>query len=135
MPAPSDELWFAVSKVLIADAAVSAIVGERVFDGDAETYPCVTLGPCDFQEDDAECITGRVEAMQLDCWSRDSGGRLGPARILTDAVKAALHHARIELETHALVQITVPMVRVFQDPDGRTVHGVVTVEAIIEERG
>ena len=133
MPSPSDELQLAIINALIADPAVSAIVGDRVYDARPTAYPCVTFGPGDCQPDDAECITGRVETVQLDCWTTDTNGRLGPARILTNAVKAALHHAELELETHALVQITVPSVRVFQEPDDITVHGVVTVEALIEE--
>lgn len=130
----SRELQTAIFDALVADADVGAIVDDRIHDGHVEglTYPCVTFGPSDSVEDDRECITGSIETVQIDCWTRSSG-RLGPCKDLVDAVKAALHKADIELDVNALVQITVSGKRVFRDPDGITAHGVLTVEAILEE--
>ncbi len=53
---------------------------------------------------------------------------------LADAVKSALHEASPDLDTHALVEMEVVLVRVFLDRDGVTGHGVVQVGAWIEER-
>lgn len=131
---PSAELQKLVYDTLVADAGVAAIVGDRIYDrmptsGD---YPCITFGPSDYTEDDSECITGRIEALQLDCWVQ-SDGRLRPCRELADAVKSALHEADLSMAVNALVRIRVDGVRVFADQDGVTAHGVVTVEATIEE--
>ncbi len=119
---------------LKAASAVTAIVGARIVDGndDSLDYPNITFGPSDSTPDDVDCIRGREETLQLDCWTRE-GGKKWPCRKLVDAVKAALHDADGVLSTGALVLMRVDLVRVFDDPDGITTHGVVQVAGIIEE--
>lgn len=132
----SGELQALIYARLIADAGVTAIVGQRVHDpappDEEAVYPFLSFGPSDVVEDDAECITGRVETVQIDCWSR-SGGRKLEAKQLADAVKAALHLYDGEPTENALVEMRVTAIRVFNDPDGLTAHGVVTVQCIVEE--
>lgn len=115
-------------------AAVTAIVDDRIVDGNDDdlAYPNITFGASDFTPDDADCIRGREETLQLDCWTRD-GGKKWPCRKLVDAVKAALHDADGVLSTGALVLMRVDLARVFDDPDGITTHGVVQVTGVIEE--
>lgn len=130
----SAELQKAVYDRLAADAGVAAIVGTRIYDNvpaDAAT-PYLSFGPSDYAPEDAECVTGRRETLQVDCWTRDQG-RLRPARELADAVKTALHDAPLALANAALVEIEVTLVRVLQDPDGITGHGVIQATALIEE--
>jgi hypothetical protein len=119
---------------LVADTGVHAIVADRIFDNrpDVATFPCITFGPSDVVEDDAECITGRIETIQLDCWAR-SNARVNAVKPLVDAVKTALHLFHAEPESSALVELRVIAMRTFMDPDGLTAHGVVTVQAIMEE--
>ncbi len=125
-----------IGTALKADAAVAAIVGDRVIDGRPAgklPAPCITLGPSDVVEDDHDCIPGRVEVLQVDCWAAD-GGKLWPARQLADAVRAALHEAELVLDgSAALVACRVVQHRVFLDADGLHAHGVVQVEGLIEE--
>jgi hypothetical protein len=119
---------------LQADTLVTSIVADRIVDGPDETiaFPYISFGPMDFVPDDADCIYGREETIQLDCWSRDQG-RKWPCKELADAVKAALHDTDGELTAGALVQMRVTLIRVFDDPDGLTTHGVVQVTATTEE--
>ncbi|WP_411036156.1 DUF3168 domain-containing protein [Shinella sp. BYT-45] len=119
---------------LLASAEVTSIVGDRIVDGNDDdlAYPNITFGPSDFTPEDADCIRGREETLQLDCWTRDAGKKW-PCRRLVDAVKGALHDAEGELAAGALVLMRVDLVRVFPDPDGITTHGVVQVTAVIEE--
>lgn len=132
----SGELQDLIQSTLRADAGVSAIVGARVYDvapaEPSRTYPDITFGSSDLTPEDAECITGREETIQLDCWTRDHG-RLKSCRALVDAVKAALHEADLSLSVNALVFIRVVLVRVMRDADGLTGHGVVQVTASVEE--
>lgn len=134
MASPSKELQTAVYNALVANAGVTAIVGDRIFDGRVkdEFQSCVTFGPSDYTLQDMDCIAGRIESLQIDCWVRDA--RLSPARELADAVKSALHLANLSLDVHALAVLRVTAVRAFMDADGITGHGVVTIEAEIEER-
>lgn len=134
MATPSEDLQAAIYAALIADAGVAAVVGTRVVDGAPSDYPAITFGPGDYLPDDMDCIDGRIETMQLDCWVRDSSQRLRPARALADLVKAALHGMELSLATHALAALRVVAVRAMMDPDGLTGHGIVTLEAVIEER-
>ncbi len=130
----SVELQALIYSTLIADAGVSALVGEKVFDGrpDETQYPCITFGPMDMSPDDMEGISGREETIQIDIWSRD-GGRLRPCKEIADAVKSALHLADLSLATNCLVKVEVESMRVFLDRDGLTAHGVISVMADIEE--
>lgn len=91
----------------------------------------ISFGPVDVVEDDAECIYGATHAFQIDCWSRKKGSV--HCKQIVDAVKKALHDKSADLGDYGLAQMRVTMRRVFADPDGVTTHGVVTVEADIEE--
>jgi hypothetical protein len=130
----SRELQKAIFDALVADAGVGALVGDRIYDGmpsDGQ-YPCISFGPSDNVPEDLECVAASTEAVQLDVWSRDQG-RLGPCKDIVGAVKTALHLADITLTQHALIRIRTDSIRVFRDADGITAHGVVTVEADLEE--
>lgn len=134
MTSPSEALQIAVLNALLADEAVAAIVGDRILDGTRpQVFPCITFGPRDYVSEDYDCFPSRVESLQLDCWTRE-GGKTWGAAALCDAVKAALHLKELDLDGHALTLLRVEAVRVFLDSDSQTAHGVVTLEAEIEER-
>jgi hypothetical protein len=124
-----------VLNLLKGDVDVASQVDGRVYDHMPATadYPSITIGPSDFSPEDAECIIGRRETLQIDCWVQQAG-RLWPARELVDAVKNALHEPVTDLVQHALVVMRVTLARVVLDPDGVTAHGIVQVTAQIEER-
>ncbi|APE43411.1 hypothetical protein BOO69_08270 [Sulfitobacter alexandrii] len=137
MAAPANELQAAIYQILRADSAVSALVGDGVFDrvpkaGDVPPY--ITFGPSDEIEADMLCITSAEHSLQIDVWSERQGG-FKECKEITYAVKKALHEVEIDLPTHALVQIRVVRRLHLREPDGITSHGVVTVEADIEEAG
>lgn len=119
---------------LKADAAVTAICGQKVYDKPAATVsaPYISIGPSDYVPDDADLIDGRIESVQIDCWSEAQDGKR-EIKALADAVKKALHRFAGTIDPGALVSIEVTQVRVLDDPDGITLHGIVTVEAMIEE--
>ena len=130
----SNELQALIYDRLVADAGVHAVCGDRIYDNvprDVD-FPNATFGPSDVVEDDAECITGRIETVQLDCWSRQQG-RMKEVKSLADAVKAALHEYAGEMTVNALVEMRVTGLRFFKDKDNITAHGVVTVECMVEE--
>lgn len=123
-----------VLALLKSAPAVIEIVDDRIIDGPDEetTFPFVSFGADDSVRDDAECIPGRQQTLQLDCWSRDQG-KLWPCKQLVDAVIGALHEAEGELTVGALVSLRVVLARTFLDSDGKTAHGVVQVTATVEE--
>lgn len=129
---PSRELQKVVHDLLLRSGAVNALIGDRVYDGVPQdpTFPYVSFGPSDFVPLDLECIDSREHSLQLDVWSRDQG-RKWKCKDIVDAVHAALHLAEAQMNGAHLVQLRVTLARVFDDPDGITAHGVVSVEADI----
>lgn len=133
MAGPSVEFQDAVLAALQADAGVGALAGDRIYDKPPANavFPYISFGPGDYFYDDTDCMTLRIESLQVDVWGRDQG-RQWPTRDLVDAVSAALHLADLSLSTNAIAIVRVGVARVFQDPDNITSHGVITLEAEIE---
>ena len=124
----------AVVAALKADAGVAAFVGSRIYDmapADA-SYPYISLGPSSVVPDNADCIEGREETIQIDVWDR-SNGLMHPCRAIADAVYDALHEVTLTLDDpFANVETNVTLMQVFGDPDGITAHGVVQVTGMVE---
>lgn len=92
----------------------------------------VSFGPHDYVEDDEEGIVAGEHTFQLDVWSRLVG--FPACKQIGDRVKVVLHEASLSIPTeNALVEIRVPSIRYTRDPDGLTSHGIITVNAMIEE--
>ena len=129
------EIHDLIRDTLLASPAVMSLVEgvhDRVCDapwGKKAAY--ISFGPVDVIEDDADCIVGGTHTVQIDCWSRSVGSFY--CKQIVDAVKTALHGKPLELPSFGLVQVRVPMRRVFADPDGLTTHGVVSLEIDAEE--
>ena len=119
---------------LTTDSAVTALIGQRVFDKPPLTAqkPYASFGPVDWAEDDADLIVSREITMQIDVWSAAQDGKRECFRIC-DAIKRSLHQYEGSLTNNALVEMRVPMARVMDDPDGTLLHGVLTVTVMIEE--
>jgi hypothetical protein len=133
MSSASAELQAMINTTLRADAAVVALIGDRVFKKVPanSAFPYISFGPHDIVEDGADCIESGEHTLQLDVWSRSDSQV--EAKLIVDAVKRCLHEAEAELADNALVEMTVGFRQVFSDPDGITTHGVVRVTALIEE--
>lgn len=119
---------------LKANEDVAAFVSDRIWDNPPSKpeFPYISLGATDTVRDDADCIRSRDETIQIDVWVRE-GGRKWPCKEIVDAVVDALLDVEGELQKGALVSLNVGVVRVLDDPDGITVHGVVQVTAMIDE--
>lgn len=121
---------------LKAAPAVAALVGSDVFDSvpaaKKDRFPRISMGAYDFVADDADCIFAGDHTLLVDIWSREVGSV--EAKSITDAVRRAIRNiGDVDLPDYGLVEITADSARVFADPDGKTTHGVVQVEARIEE--
>ena len=66
-------------------------VAGHVYDNPAETatMPYVSIGPSYWSDDDAECIEGRSEVIQIDIWASNRPNKAA-AKDATDEVAAAL---------------------------------------------
>lgn len=129
----SNALQKLIFERLSSFAAVTAIVGTRIADAPPSTLaqPSITFGPSDAVPEDFTCFSGRVETIQIDCWSEAQDGKR-EAKALTDAVYKALHLYSSEPASGALVLMRVVLMRVLDDPGGGT-HGIVQVECEMED--
>lgn len=132
MSDPALALQGAVVAALKADAAVTALAGDRVYDrvpGPDTAFPYVSLGPCDVVQNDATCIGGADVTLQIDVWSREPGFR--EAKALAGAVRTALHLLETSFDGLSF-EIEHRTTRHFRDPDGLTSHAAVEVTALID---
>ena len=130
---PSLELQGAIVSRLKATAAVTALVGSRIYDRvpAGTTYPYVTVGDGDETTDDTECVNGFDISLDIDVWSDDPG--FPQAKRISDAVRRALLDPELTLATNALVYFEHRQTRFLREPDGLTSHAVLTFEAFVEQ--
>lgn len=134
----SYELQIAIVSALKSDAAVRALVGDRVYDDVPRSvdgkvtarFPFISFGPEQTLPDGYDCQDGSEITIQLDAWSRAVG--FPEVKKIAAAVRKALHDADLAVEENALVSIEFDGRRVLRDPDGKTSHAVITFRAVVE---
>lgn len=142
---PSYDLQLAALNKLRAVAALTAIVGNKIYDRVPEklaggalvpdvTSPYISFGPVTSAPDDADCIDGEEITFQIDVWSWGAGLAYGSvqARQIAGLVKKALHKADLDLSTNALVSIRHEMTRILRESDGVTNHAAIQFTATVE---
>jgi|SRR5215207_3940024 len=128
----SVELQKAIVARLRADSAVTAIVGQRIYDQPptAPTFPYITLGSDQTIPDRADCYDGSEVTIQVDVWSRGVG--FPESKRIAEAVRASLNDAPLVLTGHTLVDLYETDTRSLRDPDGATSHAALTFRALTE---
>ncbi len=118
---------------LLGSPRVTDLAGVRVYDHPLPdvAFPNVTIGAGDYTYQELGCVRMKVETVQIDVWSRATDGKR-ECKLLTDAVAEALHLHEAVPDSGALALMEVVLVRVMDDPDGQTSHGVVQVECSVE---
>ena len=103
MADPVLELQGAIIARLKADAAVNALVNNRVADIPQSTWakPYISIGPSNYVAELIDCIDGGEVMMQIDCWSEST--TMKEIRDIADAVRRALRNWDPPLATNALV--------------------------------
>lgn len=132
MAEPSLDLQKAVIATLKADASVTALVGQRIYDQvpPNATFPYVSWGPDQVLADKADCQNGFEVFAQIDVWSRAPGKP--EAKRIAGAVRAALDDAELTLDDHALLLLEHVQTRHLIDPDGSTKHSIVELRALAD---
>lgn len=96
-------------------------------------FPYVQIGETDALPDDASTSAGtgddgEVETVTLHVWSRYQGQK--EVKNIMQQIKSLLHNQALTVSGRASALAYVRSRRNFTDPDGRTRHGVVSVEVI-----
>lgn len=139
MSTASLELQRAVFAVL--RAADPAIAEGRIYDDTPEgtddddaNFPYVEIGEGDVIPDGTqEGDSGFAETINIHVWSRYAGKR--EAKLIAGQIYDVLHEASLDVEGRASAHAFVRRTTVFTDPDGKTRHGVVTIEVIHRSYG
>lgn len=132
---PTLELQEAMVSVWRASADVKALIGSspRINPIQTEDWPGSYIEIGDGQElpDEAECIEGSELYFDVHIWSRADGNFSDVNKIGT-ALWAAIKTATITLTENTFVLIERSSFRRLRDPDGVTLHGVLTLRALTE---
>lgn len=105
MADPVLEIQGAIIARLKADAGVTSLVAQRVYDIPPATAakPYISIGPSNYVTEDADCIYGGEVMIQVDCWSEATV--LSEVRRISDAVRKAIRGSDLSLTTNALVTL------------------------------
>ena len=118
---------------LRADAGVSAIIVDRVYDAvpTAAVMPYVSFGSFQVLPEQADCSEGVGVVIQLDGWAK--GPDTVEVKRLGAAIANSLQWAEMSLdEGQRLVIMSVEALQYMRDPDGITAHAIVTVRGQTE---
>lgn len=132
---PALALQKAIRARLTADASVTALVpADAILDvhGLPERFPCIILG--EGQELPADTVARRhfrVHAT-LHVWQAETGTT--GVKAIAGAVRRALRDAPWPADGHHVHDLAFTGATFLRDPDNASAHGVVTFEAILEER-
>lgn len=99
---------------------------------DSTAFPYATLGASYWTDDSVECIEAREIMLQIDLWHSQSNK--GVAEDLTDDIATALR-GWADIDALTMHPLEIDTVRVTDDPDGMSVHGIVIVRAMVESDG
>lgn len=110
----------------VPDAALAASAPDSEF-------PHVVIGEFDAVPDDVSTSAGgrddgELETLTLHIWSRYDGQK--EVKVIMQQIKDLLHDTNLTVAGRTSAQAYVRARRAFLDPDGKTRHGVVTVEVI-----
>jgi hypothetical protein len=134
MASASQEFQKALFAAMTGSADIVALVGPEIYDGvppATADFPRITFGAADMVPQQLDCVNAHLETLQIDVWSRRNG-ELYEAKAIVNAIEALLNGADLSLATHAVSAVEITLIRVFQDRDVSTAHGVVQVEAMVE---
>jgi hypothetical protein len=130
--AASWELQKAIHASLVADAALSSLVGGRVFDRPPQdaAFPFVTLGDTDVEPDGAGNNGAAIHHLALSVWSRARGRR--EAKEIMSALDVALQDASLTLTGHVLVNLQLERASVSYASEAEALRGRLVFRAYTE---
>lgn len=132
---PSLELQGAIVTVLSADSAVKALIGNpvRINPAQSTTWPgsYIEIGEGQEIADLAECVDGSEIFIDIHIWSRVDRS-FADAKKIAATIWDALASATITLTENHFVLMEREAQQYLRDPDGVTLHVVLTIRALTE---
>lgn len=130
---PDLELQIALVAILNADADLEGLIGDRINPPQSKEWPgsYIMLGDGQNVPDLAECIDGSEVFFDVHIWSRKDASFSDVNKIAANIWKA-LSGAAISLTENRCVDLIRGNMLKLRDPDGRTLHGVLTIRVLTE---
>jgi hypothetical protein len=125
-------LQAAIVAALLHDAAVAALVGDRVYDAPPRNaaFPYAVLGPASVTDWSTGTEGGAEHDLAITVWSRERGKR--ECHEIMAAVTAALHDVALTLAGHTLVNLRLEGSETRRESDGITWRGVMHFRGVTE---
>lgn len=124
-----------VRAALVADAGVTALIGQRLYDEPPQgvTFPYARFGNIEPVAFDTDTKEGSLVQFSIEAHSRSASGRVEAAQI-AEAVKAALHRKEtsVTVAGHTLVELIFDTISVTRDNEGRGYTAIVSLQAMLE---
>ncbi len=133
MPASASALRAAIHDALVADAALSALLGGvKIYDEPPReaAFPYVTLGDARLSDISSDGGVTQEHQLTLHAWSRQGGHK--EAHGIAGALLHALDDAALSPEGHRLVNLRFTLADIRREADGRTYHALVRFRAVTE---
>ncbi|WOF73366.1 DUF3168 domain-containing protein [Parvibaculaceae bacterium PLY_AMNH_Bact1] len=126
------ELQKAIHAGLVADAGLSSLVGDRVFDRPPQdaAFPFVTLGDTDVEPDGAGSEGAAIHRLALSVWSRTRGRR--ETKEIMSAIDGVLQDASLILTDHVLVNLQLERASVSYASEAEALRGRLVFRAYTE---
>lgn len=137
-------LKFLIIQKLRESAALSAYVGDRVYDVPPEepakmTSPYVSMGPFSSSDDNAECFESYDITGQIDVYSWGAGEALSTMQatkisaIVKDVINGTGEQEQALQGGHVLSYLRFRSKRIITASDGKTKHVPITISAIVDK--
>jgi hypothetical protein len=133
MPTSSVALRAAIHDALVADGALTALLGgPKIYDEPPQgaAFPYVTLGEARVSDFSTASSPGEEHRLTLHAWSRQGGHK--QAHTIAGALLSALDDAPLAPAGHHLVNLRFTTADIRRESDGRTYHALVRFRAVTE---
>lgn len=129
----ASELQKAIRGVLAGDAALSALVGDRIHDhAPADVaFPYISFGRTSVYDWSTATETGHEHIFTVHVWSKGRGRK--QVLELMELAKGLLHDAALELEGHRLVNLQLQFAHARYEDGPDVYHGWLRMRAVTEE--
>lgn len=125
----------AIRQRLVSTSAVTALVpAASILDVNQRPAPMPSIIIGEGQAVEGDRIDRRDQRVILDLhvWKKEPG--LKGVKAIAGEIRAAIHSSKLSMiENFHFADVRVTRTRFLRDPDGETAHGVVTVEALVNE--
>lgn len=119
-----------VALYAVVDAALTADVYDAVPDGAADDdYPYVTVNDLQAVDASTKTTTGQEVMANLHVWSRYAGNK--EIQDIFESLRTALDNATLTVSGAVAALCRYEASQIFEDPDGRTRHGVQRFKIIL----